>query len=48
MTTVKSRDEVLDELGQSFRAVTAAVRRLKGRETQKPGELSHEIGRAHV
>jgi DNA-binding MarR family transcriptional regulator len=43
MTAVKAKDrnEVLDELGQSFRAVTAAVRRLKGRETQKPGELSH-------
>jgi DNA-binding MarR family transcriptional regulator len=43
MTTVKARDraEVLEELGQSFRAVTAAVRRLKGRETHKPGELSH-------
>jgi len=43
MTTVQAKDraQVLDELGQSFRAVTAAVRRLKGRETQKPGELSH-------
>jgi MarR family transcriptional regulator, organic hydroperoxide resistance regulator len=41
MSTVKDRTEVLEELAQSFRAVTAAVRRLKGRETQRPGELSH-------
>jgi DNA-binding MarR family transcriptional regulator len=41
MSTVKDRTAVLEELAQSFRAVTAAVRRLKGRETQRPGELSH-------
>jgi MarR family transcriptional regulator, organic hydroperoxide resistance regulator len=38
--TVKERTVVLDELGQSFRATLAAVRRLRGRETHRPGELS--------
>jgi DNA-binding MarR family transcriptional regulator len=41
VTTVRDRTDVLDELAQSFRAVTAAVRRLRGRETHRPGELSH-------
>lgn len=41
MTAVKHRSDVLEELAQSFRAVTAAVRRLRGRETHRPGELSH-------
>ena len=39
--TVKERTAVLDELGASFRAAMAAVRRLKGRETHRPGDLSH-------
>ena len=30
----------LDRLNLSFKATMAAVRRLKGRETQRPGELS--------
>jgi DNA-binding MarR family transcriptional regulator len=38
--TVKERTEVLEELGRSFRAAMAAVRRLRGRETHRPGELS--------
>ena len=38
--TVKERTDVLDELGRSFRAAMAAVRRLRGRETHRPGELS--------
>jgi DNA-binding MarR family transcriptional regulator len=30
-----------EQFGQSFRAAMASVRRLKGRETHRPGELSH-------
>lgn len=30
-----------ETFGLAFRAVTAAVRRLKGRETHRPGELSY-------
>jgi DNA-binding MarR family transcriptional regulator len=30
-----------EEFGRAFREVTAAVRRLKGRETHRPGELSY-------
>jgi DNA-binding MarR family transcriptional regulator len=30
-----------DELGQSFKATMAAVRRLRGRETHRPGDLSY-------
>jgi DNA-binding MarR family transcriptional regulator len=30
-----------DEIGRAFKAAMAAVRRLRGRETQRPGELSH-------
>ena len=45
MTTDTERGEVdagteLDQLNLSFKATMAAVRRLKGRETQRPGELS--------
>ena len=31
----------LDQLRKSFKGVMAAVRRLRGRETQRPGELSY-------
>jgi DNA-binding MarR family transcriptional regulator len=41
MTVVKERSEVLQELGQSFKRTTAALRRLRGRETHRPGELSY-------
>jgi DNA-binding MarR family transcriptional regulator len=30
-----------EQFAQSFKAATAAVRRLRGRETHRPGELSH-------
>jgi DNA-binding MarR family transcriptional regulator len=30
-----------DELGQAFKAAMAAVRRLRGRETHRPGDLSY-------
>lgn len=29
------------EIGRAFKAAMASVRRLRGRETQRPGELSH-------
>ena len=35
-----SRTEALDQLGRSFKGAMAAVRRLRGRETHRPGELS--------
>jgi DNA-binding MarR family transcriptional regulator len=38
--TTETRTE-LENLTQSWKATMAAVRRLKGRETQRPGELSH-------
>ena len=36
-----SRSEALDTFGRAFKAANAALRRLKGRATQRPGELSH-------
>jgi DNA-binding MarR family transcriptional regulator len=33
--------EALERLGASFKATMAAVRRLRGRETHRPGELSY-------
>jgi DNA-binding MarR family transcriptional regulator len=35
------RAAALEELGRSFKAATAAVRRLRGRETHHPDELSY-------
>ena len=35
------RTEALDQLGRSFKTAVAAVRRLRGRETHHPGELSY-------
>lgn len=35
------RGEALDALGRAFKAVLAAARRLRGRETHHPGELSY-------
>lgn len=45
MTTMDRDSELeaeteLDRLNNSFKTTMAAVRRLKGRETQRPGELS--------
>jgi DNA-binding MarR family transcriptional regulator len=35
------RAAALEQLGRSFKSATAAVRRLRGRETHHPGELSY-------
>lgn len=35
------RSEALEELGRAFKGVSAAMRRLRGRETHHPGELSY-------
>jgi MarR family transcriptional regulator, organic hydroperoxide resistance regulator len=41
MTTMTdSRTEALEQVGASFKHATAATRRLRGRETHRPGELS--------
>jgi DNA-binding MarR family transcriptional regulator len=42
MTPAHGTDSVdpLEQLGRSFKSAMAAVRRLRGRETQRPGELS--------
>ena len=34
------RTDALEQLGRSFKGVMGAVRRLRGRETHRPGELS--------
>ena len=36
-----TRSDVLEAVGRSFKATTAALRRLRGRETHRPGELSY-------
>lgn len=36
-----SRTEALDAFGRAFKSAVAAQRRLRGRETHRPGELSH-------
>jgi hypothetical protein len=33
--------DTFEQFGQSFKAAMAAVRRLRGRETHRPGELSY-------
>ena len=38
--TKSSRDQALDDLRDSFRGILASVRRLKGRDTHRPGEPS--------
>jgi DNA-binding MarR family transcriptional regulator len=35
------RADALEQLGRSFKAAMASVRRLRGRETHRPGELSY-------
>jgi DNA-binding MarR family transcriptional regulator len=39
--TTTARASALEQLGHSFKATMAAVRRLRGRETHRPGELSY-------
>jgi DNA-binding MarR family transcriptional regulator len=41
MTAVEARLEPHERFGVSFKAAMAAVRRLRGRETHRPGELSY-------
>jgi DNA-binding MarR family transcriptional regulator len=36
-----TRVESLEELGRSFKGAMAALRRMRGRETHQPGELSY-------
>jgi DNA-binding MarR family transcriptional regulator len=36
-----SQSEALETLGKTFKATNAALRRLRGRETHRPGELSY-------
>jgi DNA-binding MarR family transcriptional regulator len=36
----EAREQALTRLGAAFKGVTAATRRLRGRETHRPGELS--------
>lgn len=37
----RARADAADQLGRSFKAALAAVRRLRGRETHRPDRLSH-------
>jgi len=37
----RGKAQAMEALAQSFKRATAAARRLRGRETQKPGGLSH-------
>ena len=36
-----NRTGALEELGRAFKGATAALRRMRGREAHRPGELSH-------
>jgi DNA-binding MarR family transcriptional regulator len=36
----RARTDAIDQVSRSFKAAIAAVRRLRGRETHRPGELS--------
>ncbi len=36
-----AKPDPFEEIGRAFKGSMAAVRRLRGRETQRPGELSH-------
>jgi DNA-binding MarR family transcriptional regulator len=38
--TVRPREEALTELGSAFKGAMAAIRRLRGRDTHRHGELS--------
>src|SRR5947209_2725943 len=37
----RSATDVMEELGRAFKGAMAAVRRMRGRETHRPGELSY-------
>jgi DNA-binding MarR family transcriptional regulator len=39
--SVVTRVEILETVGRAFKSVLAAQRRLRGRETHRPGELSY-------
>ena len=39
--TTSTRPEALETVAKSFKGAMAAVRRLRGREAHRPGELSH-------
>jgi len=41
VTAIAERTEALEQLGRSFKSAMAAVRRLRGRETHRPGGLSY-------
>src|SRR5436305_8621903 len=40
-STTRDRAQALEALSRAFEGVTAAMRRLRGRETHHPGELSY-------
>lgn len=39
-TRTDAREEALDQLAAAFKGIMASLRRLRGRETHRPGELS--------
>ncbi len=39
--STERRTEALEALGRAFKATQAAVRRMRGRQTHRPGELSY-------
>jgi DNA-binding MarR family transcriptional regulator len=41
VTRLHGRAQALEALGQSFRGASRAMRRLRGRDTHRPGALSH-------
>ena len=41
MSATEARTDAVEQLGRSFKTAMAAVRRLRGRETHHPGELSY-------
>jgi DNA-binding MarR family transcriptional regulator len=41
VTRSATRTEAIESLGRAFKATQAAVRRMRGRETHHPGELSY-------
>jgi DNA-binding MarR family transcriptional regulator len=41
VTAPRGKPQAMEDLGHSFRGATAAMRRLRGRDTHRPGGLSH-------
>ena len=41
VTTETARDQAVAELGAALKGILAATRRLRGRQTHRPGEVSH-------